>query len=156
MKGNGVYRVGCWDDVVEAHRNRQPRRTTMAPAKDMTDVTRFSDAVARVLADHRHMENTDADLGPERKRQGERCWAVETIAGPLSVSVLRFCNCRDIASVFMRFGEVERASALGLPDLNPCSGKWNIHEVSAAGRKALEGAALDTLRRRLERVGLKA
>ena len=126
-----------------------------AHTRDTKDVTQFSDAVARVLADYRHMENTDADLGPERKRQGERCWAVETTAGPLSVSVLRFCNCRDIASVFMRFADVERASALRLPDLNPWSGKWNIHEVAAGGRKALEAAALDTLRRRLQLAGVR-
>ena len=130
---------------------RIPART-----RDTKDVTQFSDAVARAIAAYRHMENTEAELGPERKRQGERCWAVETIAGPLSVSVLRFCNSRDIASVFMRFGDGERASALGLAGLNPCSGKWNIHEVAAAGRKALEAAALDTLCRRLERVGVKA
>ena len=127
-----------------------------ARTRDTKDVTQFSDAVARAIAAYRHMDSTEAEPGPERGRQGERSWTVETAAGPLSVAVLRFCNSRDIASVFMRFGDGERASALGLADLNPCSGKWNIHEVAAAGRKALEGAALDTLRRRLERVGVRA
>jgi hypothetical protein len=130
---------------------RIPART-----RDTKDVTQFSDAVARVLAAYRHTDSTEAEPGPGCERHGERRWTVETAAGPLSVSVLRFCNSRDIASVFMRFANGERASALRLPDLNPCSGKWNIHEVAAAGRKALEAAALDALRRRLERVGVKA
>ena len=127
----------------------------MAHTRDTKDVTQFSDAVARVLAAYRHMDSTEAEPGPERGRQGERSWTVETAAGPLSVAVLRFCNSRDIASVFMRFGDGERASALGLADLNPCSGKWNIHEVAAAGRKALEEVALDALRRRLALVGVR-
>jgi hypothetical protein len=124
-------------------------------AGDTTDVTRFAQAVVGTLADYRHTDITEAELGPERGRQGERCWAVETAAGPLSVSVLRFCNGRDIATVFMRFADAERAAALGLSDLNPCSGKWNIHEVAAAGRKALEEVALDALRRRLALVGVR-
>ena len=126
-----------------------------ARTRDTKDVTQFSDAVARAIAAYRHMDSTEAEPGPGCGRHGERRWTVETAAGPLSVSVLRFCNSRDIASVFMRFGDGERASALGLPDLNPCSGKWNIHEVAAAGRKALEAAALDTLRRRLQLVGVR-
>jgi hypothetical protein len=120
---------------------------------EMKDVKRFSGAVASVLVEYQHREEhgtwTDAD-------KGERCWTVETAAGPLSVTVLRFCNAADIASVFLRFGEVKRASALGLPGLNACSGKWNIHEVSAkAGRGALEAEAIATLRARLERVGVR-
>ena len=131
-------------------------KRVQAHAGDTTDVTPFAQAVAGTLAAYRHTDTTEAEPGPERGRQGERHWTVETAAGPLSVSVRRFCNCRDIASIFMCFGDVERASALGLADLNACSGKWNIHEAGEAGRNALEEAALGTLRRRLVRVGVRA
>lgn len=127
----------------------------MAHARGMKNVTRFSKAVGRALAAYSHTDTTEVELGTEGARLGQRSWTVETAAGPLSVTVLRFCNAPDIASVFMRFSNVERASALGLPGLNACSGKWNIHEVAAAGREALEAAALDALRRRLERVGAR-
>ena len=127
----------------------------MAHARDMRDVRRFSRAAANLVAAYRHTETTETELNAELAGLGERTWTVETAAGPLSVKVLRFCNTPDIASVFMRFDDVKQARALGLPGLNQWSGKWNIHEVDAVGREALEDRALHTLRARLERVGAK-
>jgi len=125
----------------------------------MRDVRRFSRAAANLVAAYRHTDTTETELDAERAGLGERSWTVETAAGPLSVKVLRFGNARDMASVFLRFAEVDRVGGMDLPDLlhlNRHSGKWNIHEVAAAGREALEAAALATLRRRLERVGVRA
>ena len=85
-------------------------RRMPAHAGETNDVTRFAQAVADALAGFRHTDTTEAELGPERSREGERRWTVETVAGPLSLSVLSFCNGRDIATVFMRFGETERAA----------------------------------------------
>jgi hypothetical protein len=80
-----------------------------------------------------------ATVGTKPGRLGYE-WNVETRAGTLSLTAYGH-------SIAGRFGDVERAKALGLGYLNPYSGKWNHHyEIGAAE------AELEDFKRQLGRV----
>jgi len=78
---------------------------------------------------------------------------VETAAGKLSVTVPRDAwgsKSGKVYSVFSRFDDPERASALGLGN-NPYSGKWNFHGFSRGlDPKLIAGAVVSRIKAVME------